>query len=290
MTDIPKGIDTLIEDVYSVLTDGYDKTDDNEKVIDAFGEGLKDLLRSRLSPRGPSNGLLRLSGIGKPARQLWYDSRGYDREALTGDKLLKFLYGDIIEEILLTLAKLSGHSVTHEQQVVKVAGITGHMDAVIDGHVVDVKSASPFAFKKFERATLAIDDPFGYMQQISAYTEAVPDSKGSAFWAMNKVDGNLTLYQPSPSMLPDTTKRVEYLKGMLEEDSPPERCYDVEVDFKTSNEKLSIGCVFCDFKKECWKDANEGEGLKGYKYAAMPFPLYLTKIVKAPRVDEIDIA
>tara|TARA_B110000483_G_scaffold171636_1_gene203100 strand:- start:2450 stop:3322 length:873 start_codon:yes stop_codon:yes gene_type:complete len=290
MTDIPKGIDTLIEDVYSVLTDGYNKTDDNEKVIDAFGEGLKDLLRSRLTPRGPSNGLLRLSGIGKPARQLWYDSKGYDREALTGDKLLKFLYGDIIEEILLTLAKLSGHSVTHEQQVVKVAGITGHMDAVIDGHVVDVKSASPFAFKKFERATLAIDDPFGYMQQISAYTEAVPDSKGSAFWAMNKVDGNLTLYQPSPSMLPDTTKRVEYLKGMLEEDSPPERCYDVEVDFKTSNEKLSIGCVFCDFKKECWKDANEGEGLKGYKYAAMPFPLYLTKIVKAPRVDEIDIA
>ena len=290
MTDIPKGIDTLIEDVYSVLTEGYNKTDDNEKVIDAFGEGLKDLLRSRLTPRGPSNGLLRLSGIGKPARQLWYDSKGYDREALTGDKLLKFLYGDIIEEILLTLAKLSGHSVTHEQQVVKVAGITGHMDAVIDGHVVDVKSASPFAFKKFERATLAIDDPFGYMQQISAYTEAVPDSKGSAFWAMNKVDGNLTLYQPSPSMLPDTTKRVEYLKGMLEEDSPPERCYDVEVDFKTSNEKLSIGCVFCDFKKECWKDANEGEGLKGYKYAAMPFPLYLTKIVKAPRVDEIDIA
>jgi len=290
MTDQPKGIDTLIEDVYSVLTDGYTKTDDNEKVISAFGDGLKELLRSRLTPRGPSNGLLRLSGIGKPARQLWYDSRGYDREALSGDKLLKFLYGDIIEEILLTLAKLSGHSVTHEQQTVKVAGITGHMDAVIDGHVVDVKSASPFAFKKFERATLAVDDPFGYMQQISAYTEAVPESKGSAFWAMNKVDGNLTLYQPSAEMLPDTTERVTYLQEMLKEDSPPERCYETEVDFKTGNEKLPIGCVFCDFKKECWKDSNKGEGLKGYKYAAMPFPLYLTKIVKAPRVDEIDIA
>lgn len=290
MTDQPKGIDTLIEDVYSVLTDGYTKTDDNEKVISAFGDGLKELLRSRLTPRGPSNGLLRLSGIGKPARQLWYDSRGYDREALSGDKLLKFLYGDIIEEILLTLAKLSGHSVTHEQQTVKVAGITGHMDAVIDGHVVDVKSASPFAFKKFERATLAVDDPFGYMQQISAYTEAVPESKGSAFWAMNKVDGNLTLYQPSAEMLPDTTERVAYLQEMLKEDSPPERCYETEVDFKTGNEKLPIGCIFCDFKKECWKDSNKGEGLKGYKYAAMPFPLYLTKIVKAPRVDEIDIA
>ena len=290
MTDQPKGLDTLIEDVYSVLTDGYENTADNERYINAFGDGLKQLLRSRLTPRGKSNGGLRLSGIGKPARQLWYDSKGFDREELTGDKLLKFLYGDIIEEILLTLAKLSGHSVTNEQQTVKVAGVTGHMDAVIDGHVVDVKSASPFAFKKFERATLAVDDPFGYMQQISAYNEAVPDSKGAAFWAMNKVDGNLTLYQPSASMLPDTTERVDYLQGMLKVDTPPERCYDTEVDFKTGNEKLSIGCVFCDFMKECWKDANNGEGLKGYKYAAMPFPLYLTKIVKAPRVDEIAIA
>ena len=290
MTDQPKGIDTLIKDVYSVLTDGYTKTDDNEKVISAFGDGLKELLRSRLTPRGPSNGLLRLSGIGKPARQLWYDSRGYDREALSGDKLLKFLYGDIIEEILLTLAKLSGHSVTHEQQTVKVAGITGHMDAVIDGHVVDVKSASPFAFKKFSQASLAVDDPFGYMQQISAYSEAVPDNKGVAFWAMNKVDGSLVLYQPSEDLLPDTQERVTELLEVLASDTPPERCYDVEFDYKTGNEKLAIGCVFCDFKKECWKDANDGHGLRGYKYAAMPFPLYLTKVVKEPRVAEIDIA
>jgi hypothetical protein len=77
---------------------------------------------------------------------------------------------------------------------------------------------------------------------------------------------------------------------VLASDTPPERCYEAEFDYKTGNEKLAIGCVFCDFKKECWKDANNGEGLKGYKYAAMPFPLYLTKVVKEPRVAEIDVA
>ena len=289
MEDQTKSIDTLIEDVYSVFTDGYNPTDENEKVIDTFGENLKELLRSRLVPRESGGPTLRLSALGKPARQLWYTDKGYDKEALTGDKLLKFLYGDIIEEILLTVAKLSGHSVTSEQKKVKVAGITGHMDAVIDGHVVDVKSASPFAFKKFEKATLAVDDPFGYMQQISAYSEAVPENKGVAFWAMNKVNGDLTLYQPSAAMLPDTQERVDELKVALASDTPPERCYEPETDHKTGNEKLGIGCVFCDFKKVCWADANEGEGLKGYKYAAMPFPLYLTKIVKQPRVDEIEI-
>ena len=285
-----KSIDSLIEDVYSVFTDGYEKTEENDKAIDAFGENLKELLRSRLTPRKSGDFYLRLSAIGKPSRQLWYDKQGHKKEVLTGDKLLKFLYGDIIEEILLTVAKLSGHSVTHEQQKVKVAGITGHMDAVIDGHVVDVKSASPFAFKKFVNGSLPLDDPFGYLQQISAYSEGVPDNEGVAFWAMNKVDGDLTLYQPSENVLPDTQERVDELHEQLASDEPPERCYPDILDLKTGNRKLDIGCVFCDFKKVCWEDANDGEGLKGYKYAAMPFPLYLTEVVKAPRVDEIDIA
>ena len=289
MTDDTKSIDTLIEDVYSVFTDGYNATESNQKIINNFGDNLKELLRSRLVPRESGGPTLRLSALGKPSRQLWYTDKGYEKEELTGDKLLKFLYGDVIEEILLTLAKLSGHTVTNEQKKVKVAGITGHMDAVIDGHVVDVKSASPSAFKKFERATLAVDDPFGYMQQISAYSEAVPDNKGVAFWAMNKVDGALTLYQPSEAMLPDTQERVDELKVVLASDTPPDRCYDPVLETKTGNEKLGIGCVFCDFKKVCWSDANNGEGLKGYKYAAMPFPTYLTKTVKKPRVDEIEI-
>lgn len=285
MTKDTKSIDTLIEDIYAVFTDGYSKSPDNEKLIDAFGEAMKGLMRSRLTPRKSSGGTLRLSAIGKPARQLWYDSQGVEKPAFTGDQLLKFFYGDVIEEVLLTLAKLSGHSVTNEQQKVVVAGITGHMDAVIDGHVIDVKSASATAFKKFDQGSLMFDDPFGYMHQIAAYSEAV-DNKGSGFLAMNKVDGKLTLFQPDPTYLPDTQERVDYLKEALASDTPPERCYE-EVKETNGNKKLAMGCAFCSFKKECWKDANNGTGLRGFGYSFGT--VYLTHVEKAPRVGEVEV-
>jgi hypothetical protein len=286
MTEETKSIDTLIDDIYSVFTDGYSKSPDNEKLIDAFGEAMKDLMKSRLPPRESSGGTLRLSAIGKPARQLWYDSRGVEKPDFTGDQLLKFFYGDVIEEVLLTLAKLSGHSVTNEQQEVVVAGITGHMDAVIDGHVIDVKSASAAAFKKFDKGSLVFDDPFGYMNQIAAYSEAVEGNKGSGFLAMNKVDGKLTLFQPDPDFLPDTQERVDYLKEALASDTPPERCYE-EVTETNGNKKLPMGCAFCPFKKECWKDANNGTGLRGFGYSFGT--VYLTHVEKAPRVGEVEV-
>lgn len=286
MTEDTKSIDTLIDDIYAVFTDGYSKSPDNEKLIDVFGEAMKALMRSRLTPRESSGGTLRLSAIGKPARQLWYDSRGVEKPDFTGDQLLKFFYGDVIEEVLLTLAKLSGHSVTNEQQEVVVAGITGHMDAVIDGHVIDVKSASAAAFKKFDQGSLMFDDPFGYMNQIAAYSEAVEGNKGAGFLAMNKVDGKLTLFQPDPEYLPDTQERVDYLKEALASDTPPERCYE-EVTEANGNKKLPMGCVFCSFKKECWKDANNGSGLRGFGYSFGN--VYLTHVEKAPRVGEVEV-
>ena len=46
------------------------------------------------------------------------------------------------------------------------------MDCKIDGIVTDVKSASSFGFKKFKDGQLAIDDPFGYIDQIKAYAHS----------------------------------------------------------------------------------------------------------------------
>jgi len=156
---------------------------------------MKGLMRSRLTPRESSGGTLRLSAIGKPARQLWYDSRGVEKPDFTGDQLLKFFYGDVIEEVLLTLAKLSGHSVTNEQQKVVVAGITGHMDAVIDGHVIDVKSASAMSFKKFKNGTLYEDDPFGYIAQVAGY-EYNEGTNNGGLLAVNKSSGEIALFRP----------------------------------------------------------------------------------------------
>ena len=39
-----------------------------------------------------------------------------------------------------------------EQGEVEIEGIKGHRDAIIDGAIGDVKSASAFSYKKFEEA------------------------------------------------------------------------------------------------------------------------------------------
>lgn len=100
-----------------------------------------------------------MSNIGKPARQLWFDNL-YNKSSTQSSSLqIKFLYGHILEELLLMLVRMSGHKVTDEQKEVVVDGIKGHIDCKIDGEVVDIKSASGFAFSKFSKGILPEDDP-----------------------------------------------------------------------------------------------------------------------------------
>ncbi len=47
-------------------------------------------------------------------------------EELMPHTRIKFLYGHLIEEMILALTKLSGHDVTHEQKQVEVNGIKGY--------------------------------------------------------------------------------------------------------------------------------------------------------------------
>ena len=101
------------------------------------------------------------------------------------------MYGHLIEELLLFLTRLSGHKVTDEQKVCEVEGVIGHMDCKIDGIVTDVKSASPYGFKKFKEGTLAFDDPFGYIDQIKAYAHSEGE-RVFGWLAMDKTNGHLT--------------------------------------------------------------------------------------------------
>ena len=67
------------------------------------------------------------------------------------------------------------------------------MDCVIDGEVVDIKTASGFAFKKFRDGTLAEDDAFGYMAQLAGYEQA-EGTKNGGFLALNKESGELAMF------------------------------------------------------------------------------------------------
>lgn len=282
-----KTIDTLVQDILAVVDTGggWDST-----VSSYLSSKLKDTLDSRLTTKEEEyKPTLRMSNIGTPChRKLWYSlNLPLSSEPLRPETKLKFLYGDILEDLLLTLAKAAGHEVTGEQDVLELNGIKGRRDAVIDGVTVDVKSTSTMSFKKFRDHGLREDDPFGYIQQLSSYVYAakddpkVTDKTKGAFLAIDKQNGTICLdvYDFTEEF---KTKEiyVESVKAMAVLPTPPAREYEDEPEGKSGNRKLGLNCSYCDFKAECWP------GLRTFVYAGGR-PTFLTKVVSLPRVPEV---
>ncbi len=282
-----KQLNTLIEDIYSqveILGRG-EALNVTDKQIEDFGNYMQEALRDWLTPKANSKPTLRMSNIGKPSRQLWFDMNS-ERKArgINAPTMIKFLYGHILERVVLFLTELGGHEVTDEQKEIKVNGILGHMDCKIDGEVIDVKSASNYAFQKFKNGTLAEDDPFGYMAQLAGYEEAEGTDNGG-FLAINKETGELALFQPQELDKPNIDSRIKQIKSQVKKKTLPDFCYEPVADGTSGNFKLARGCTWCPHKFECHKDANDGEGLRVFQYSKGMS--YLTRVVREPKVEEI---
>lgn len=280
-----KHISTLVKDIEDVIKGkgGWDKT-----VSDYFKENIGEAAERRLNPskeKRPKT--LRMSNIGTPCkRKLWYYLNLPEHEhELPAHTHLKFFYGDIIESLIISLAKAAGHSVTGEQDEVIVDGIVGHRDCVIDGVVVDVKSVSTMGFGKFKRNELRADDPFGYIKQLTGYVYGakedplVTDKTGGAFLVMDKQHGHLHLdYYDLTHELILFPRHLATTKMLCDTKIKPNREWDAVPDGKSGNMKLQSGCSYCDHKWECWP------GLRGFAYSNGP--TYLTKVVNLPKVPE----
>lgn len=202
---------------------------------------------------------------------------------------MKFLYGDFLELLLLFLAKEAGHTVENEQLEVEVDGVKGHLDCTIDGVVVDCKSASPYAFQKFKDDRFLSDDPFGYIYQLSGYSNVVsPTNPRAAFLVADKVHGDIALAEVSAeiALAHSPLPRIQHLKKVLQQEEEPERCYQDKLDGKSGNRVLDTGCSYCAFAQHCWRDANGGRGLETYIYSTGP--KYFTHVAREPRVDKVE--
>lgn len=277
---------TLPEDIYKILEDGTDH-EVSEENVEWAGEVFKELLRTRFKKREERRGekAIYFSSLGKKDRQVWYAANKPETaEPLLPKTKFKFLYGDALEVLLLFLAKESGHDVTHLQHRVELDGIGGYTDAVIDGVPVDCKSASPFAFDKFKDGRFVFDDPFGYIRQLSGYAHALNKKDRAGFLVADKVHGDICFAEIDEHDIAanEPRGRIEHLRTVIAAAEPPARCYEDVPDGKSGNRKLPTGCSYCAFKDDCWKDSNNGQGLKKYFYASGP--RYLTKVVKEPKV------
>lgn len=275
----------LVADIYRVLSEGCEVSDAQ---AEEFGKEIAALIKGRLEERLSKSHefTLRMSNIGKGDRQLWYDKRHGREENLPPYTIFKFIYGDLIESLLLFLAEVAGHKVTARQEEVNVNGIKGHIDAEIDGVTVDVKSASRHAFKKFADGTLIENDPFGYAEQMAGYCEA--RNTDGAFLVAEKEKGHITYMSISREDLKsivNVRERIDHIKDVVDSEVEPERCYEDEKEGESGNRALGVNCSYCDHKDRCWADANNGMGLRTFLYSNGP--KYLTKVVREPKVREV---
>ena len=283
-----KTTDTVVQDIYALMeSKDADPSVDVEAEIEKFGEGIKELMRTEFGrEKREDNRKLRLSNIGRTDRYLWNHFNGTDGEKLLPHTYIKFMYGHLIEEMLLFLTRMAGHTVTDEQKVCKVEGIVGHMDCKIDGVVTDVKSASSFGFKKFKDGSLVDDDSFGYIDQIKAYAHDCGETQ-VGWLTMDKANGHLTYLKydlentDSEKLKEPIVDRVKHIKQLVEGDEPTEYCYDPVPDGKSGNMKLAIGCSYCQFKEHCYPN------MRVFKYSFGP--KFLVDVVNEPRVEEITL-
>ena len=283
-----KKIDTLIEDIYekvSVVADG-EQLDVTDEAINKFGEGMKEALKTWLTPRKKREPTLRMSNIGRPARQLWFDMNSPSTAQVPSPAtMIKFLLGHLGEPIMTFLVELAGHTITDEQKEVKVKGIVGHMDCKIDGEVVDMKTASRFAFQKFANGTLAESDYFGYIAQLTGYEKNEGTDQGG-FLVLNKEGGDLCFFKPEELDKPNIDVKISNIKKTIKRKTPPPKlCYAPVAEGTYGNYKMAKPCTYCSHKFVCMKDANNGEGLRVFKYARGL--AYFTTVVKKPKVLEI---
>jgi hypothetical protein len=128
----------------------------------------------------PAKTGLRLSQLGKPAvlqacqlipdDMARYGAAHILDEAITG-RMLELLHrGNQWEAWALSMLEANGQKVEAEQQEVTYCGVSGHIDAVVDGVIVELKTMSSNYFRQFTRKP---NDDRGYITQLACYSHAM---------------------------------------------------------------------------------------------------------------------
>ena len=280
-----KDISTLVNDINNVIlgNGGWDAT-----ITQFLSESISKVAEARFAEEQQPRGYLSLSSLGTPCeRKLWYKvNRAGDGIPLDAAALGTFFYGDILEAVVIALAKAAGHDVQGEQDVLHVHGIKGHRDVVIDGMTVDVKSASSYGFEKFKSGNLREDDPFGYISQLSSYVYAgkddplVTNKTEGAFLAVRKDRWALCLDRYDfTEELKHKEAEVEQKKQVVAGPIPDKRIPPVPQSKTSPNTKLDTQCSYCEYRKICYPEARTFIYSNGLAH--------LVDVVKEPNVMEL---
>lgn len=262
-----KKIETLVADINDTVAA---RAASSSYIVESnrYNRHVDDMFRPSDPTRVHNSKALHASKLGKNClRQMWYGQwLPGTAEPLQSHTLIKFTYGDLVEEFALDLVKAAGHSVEQEQFRIEFPvdlgfTVSGRIDAVIDGHVVDVKSTSPYSFKDWANRPLTGDnDSFGYRWQLHAYGRAAQMGQIDAntdrgyLLLMDKQNGHVALSWVDYDWKAFDFRLKLITQAVENKDVIPTRGFGASERDKLGNYKLPVECGYCDFKRECWRD------------------------------------
>ena len=233
----------------------------DKEVADKVASDVRDALFKQFDSGPRDEFRLRMSNIGKPKCQLWFEKNDpEDKTPFPPHFLMNMILGDIVEAVFKGLLRAAGVSFKDNDKVVlKLPNgqeIKGEYDMELDGKIDDVKSASPWSYQnKFASFdTLAQGDSFGYVSQLVGYAEGAGKEVGG-WWVINKANGEFKYVDASGVDKASVLQEIQNLVDYIENDEPFERCFEPvpETYYKkpTGNIVLHSGCKFCSYKHKC---------------------------------------
>ena len=256
------------------------KSSISEDTIKQIGQDVMDAMQRQFGGGNKREEFkLRMSNIGRPTCQLWYDKHQPEKALPRPTTfVMNMMLGDIVEAVFKGILKEAGVKYEDSEQVSLDLGednINGTYDLVIDGAVDDVKSASDWSYRnKFSSCEdLASGDSFGYIAQLVGYAKAAKKKLGG-WWVVNKATGDFKYVPASAVNEQDELDKIKKTVDTVN-NNVCKRCFEPVEDGKSGNMKLGVNCSYCDFKWECWP------GLRLFLYRDKP--RYLTHVEREPK-------
>jgi hypothetical protein len=213
---------------------------------------------------------LRMSNVGRPTCQLWYDKNKPEAAIpLPTTFVMNMMIGDIVEAVFKGLLTEAGVKYEDTDKVSLSVGddnISGSYDLILDGAVDDIKSASDWSYRnKFNSyESLAGKDGFGYLPQLAGYAKAT-NKRAGGWWVINKANGKFKYLSASGLNVNEEIDKIKKTISKVKENKF-ERCFKpVPETFRgkpTGNKVLNDGCKFCSYRFDCWDSLIELPAVK----------------------------
>jgi hypothetical protein len=237
------------------------------ETIEGVASDIKDAMVRQFGTKNDRGDFrLRMSNIGKPSCQLWFDKNHPEKALPKGNNfLMTMMIGDIVEAVFKGILKEAKIDYQESEEVALEledgTKVKGTYDLVLDDCVDDIKSASDWSYKnKFDSfESLANGDSFGYVGQLVGYAKASGKNIGG-WWVVNKSTGQFKYVSAGNA---DTTHVLGNIEKTVKQARAKDlvRCFEPEEEtFRgkaTGNLVLNKNCNFCDFRYTCWDTLKE---------------------------------